>query len=467
MRLPFGLEIGRRPAVVERATALSPIDDNRGGWWRVFESFPGAWQQNVEVDYNTVLSFHAIFACITLIASDIAKLRLKLVEQGPDRIWTETKNPAYSPVLRKPNAYQNRIQFWENWLISKLTTGNTYSLKQRDDRSVVTRLFILDPRRVRVLVSDAGDVFYQLQADNLSEQPRDVTVPAREIIHDRFNCLFHPLVGVSPIFAAGIPAMQGVAIQQDSAVFFTNRSRPSAILIAPKRIGEANAREIKDYWNTNFTGENRGKVAVLGEDMKYQAIATTPEDAQVVEQLKWSAEVVCSTFHVPPYKIGVGTMPAYNNIQALNVEYYSQALQVLIEQAELCMDEGLGMAEGLGTEFDLDGLLRMDSVTQMNVLKEGIGAGLMAPDEGRRKLDLKPVAGGATPYLQQQNYSLAALAKRDAKDDPFATTPTAAPAAAPAPPAGGEAEGEEPEPANDNAEAEAAKALVTILKGLR
>jgi hypothetical protein len=41
---------------------------------------------------------------------------------------------------------------------------------------------------------------------------------------------------------------------------------------------------------------------------------------------------------------------------------------------------------------------------------------------------LKPVKGGKSPYLQQQNYSLEALAKRDAQDDPFK------PATPPAPP---------------------------------
>jgi len=53
----------------------------------------------------------------------------------------------------------------------------------------------------------------------------------------------------------------------------------------------------------------------------------------------------------------------------------------------------------------------------------------MAPNEGRAKLDLKPKTGGDSPYLQQQNYSLAALAKRDAQADPFApNTPSLPPA---------------------------------------
>jgi hypothetical protein len=54
----------------------------------------------------------------------------------------------------------------------------------------------------------------------------------------------------------------------------------------------------------------------------------------------------------------------------------------------------------------------------------------MSPNEGRQKMDMKPVEGGESPYLQQQNYSLAALAKRDAQDDPFGKSE---PAALPAP----------------------------------
>ena len=40
------------------------------------------------------------------------------------------------------------------------------------------------------------------------------------------------------------------------------------------------------------------------------------------------------------------------------------------------------------------------------------------------KIDLQlPKLGGAALYLQEQNYSLEALAKRDAKPDPWATAP--------------------------------------------
>jgi len=444
----FGLQITR----AKQDKALNSVTENRSGWYRLFESFSGAWQTNVEVDRNLVLSYHAVYACMTLIASDIAKLRVKLVQKDAEGIWSEVSSPSYDPVLRKPNPFQNRIQFWESWVLSKLIRGNTYVLKVRDNRNVVTRLYVLDPTKVTPMVADDGAVFYQLSADNMAGLTEDVLVPAREIIHDRMNCLFHPLVGTSPIFAAGVAATQGLRIQNNSAWFFGNKSQPGGVLTAPGVISDETAARLKEHWDTNFTGENAGKVAVLGDNLKYERMAMTAEESQLIEQLKWTAEVVCSVFHVPPYKAGIGAMPTYNNIQSLNVEYYSQCLQSLIEAAELCLDEGLEMKDGYGTEFDLDGLLRMDSVTQMEVLDKA--SGVMTIDEKRRKLDLKKVTGGDSVYLQQQNFSLAALAKRDAQEDPFGT---ASPAPAPSEPV-----------ANDNTdEAEARAALVEIYKGLR
>ena len=443
----FGLEITRRKA-------LSMVGAGSGGWWPlVREPFAGAWQRNVEVNEASVLSFHADFACRTLIASDIAKLRVKLVQMDENGIWTETKNPAYSPFLRKPNDFQNRIQFFESWVLSKLQNGNALILKQRDGRGVVVKGYVLDWKRVTPLIAEDGSIFYQLATDKIAGLPNDVIVPAREVIHDRFNCMFHPLVGVPPLYANGLAATQGLNIQTESALLFKNNSMPGGLLVAPTAITKDDADKIKNQWESAFGGVNRGRVGVVGNGVKFEKLPFSAVEGQLIEQLKWTAEVVCSTYHVPPYKIGVGEMPKFTNVQALNIEYYNQALQRHIEDIEICLDEGLGTGEGLGTEFDTENLLRMDSVTQMEVLDKG--KSIMTPDEQRNKLSLKPTKGGNVVYRQQQDFSLEALAKRDAQADPFAATP-AGPTAA------------ETQAANDNATAAAAKeAMIEILKGFR
>jgi HK97 family phage portal protein len=442
----FGLEIRRSSTepTVERTVGV-PVSE-RGGWWPVIrEAFAGAWQRNIEWTSESVLAHHAVYACVTLIASDIGKLRPKLVEQDKDGIWTETESAAFSPVLRKPNRYQNRIQFIEWWVTSKLMRGNTYALKQKDAHGLVTALYLLDPSRVKVLVAPDGSVFYQLSDDNLSGLKEAITVPASEIIHDRMNCLFHPLVGVSPIFASGAAANIGLKITANSTHFFASGSNPSGTLTAPGHIPPDTAKRLKDEWTAKYSGENSGAVAVLGDSLKWEPMRMSAVDSQMIEHLKYSAETVASTFHVPAFKIGVGQMPAYSNGEILDLRYYSDCLQSLIEQFELCMDEGLGLdqkkdGKTLGVELDLDGLLRMDKATQVKMLAEGVKGSIYAPNDARKVLDLKPVKGGESPMAQQQNYSLAALADRDA-DKPFSkpTNPeTPPPADPPADPAGGD-----------------------------
>jgi len=425
MRL-LGLTISREKAAAPGT--LRPVD-NRGGWWGVIrESFAGAWQQNVEVRVDTVLTYSTVFRCIALISSDIAKMRMKLVQLDDNGIWNEIDVPAFSPVLRKPNRYQNRIQFFESWIISKLAYGNTYVLKQRDARGVVTALYVLDPCRVTPLVAPDGAVYYQLRRDDLASVPEGMlAVPASEIIHDRMNTLYHPLVGISPIYACGLSAVQGLKIKNNSALFFSNGARPSGVLTAPGAISDTTAAEIKSAWTSNFTGANVGKVAVLGDGLKYEQMTMSAVDAQTIEQLKFTAEDVCSCFGTPAYMVGVGQAPAYNNIEALNQQYYSQCLQIHVESVELCLDEGLGLdqivGKTYGTEFDLDGLLRMDTATMIKAEADAVGAGIKKPNEARARLNLPPVKGGDTPYMQQQNFSLAALDRRDASDDPFALSP--------------------------------------------
>ncbi|EFL0260392.1 phage portal protein, partial [Escherichia coli] len=154
---------------------------------------------------------------------------------------------------------------------------------------------------------------------------------------------------------------------------------------------------------------------------KYNPTTFSPVDAQTVEQLKMTAEIVCSVFRVPAYKIGVGQPPSSDNVEALEQQYYSQCLQTLIESIELLLDEALETGENESTEFDVTTLLRMDSERRMKTLGDAVKNTLLTPNEARKRENLPPLAGGDALYLQQQNYSLEALSRRDAREDPFAS----------------------------------------------
>ncbi len=389
--------------------------------WSVFpfvrEAFAGAWQRSVHTPVQDALTHPTFWSGVTLIAGDIAKMRLKLVAEDADGICTELENPAYSPVIRKPNHYQNRIQFYTYWILSKLTRGNAYALKERDGRGVVTALYLLDPTRVKPLVGPSGEVFYALQQDPLSGiTETSVIAPAREIIHDLMFALYHPLAGLSPIMACGHAIIQALRIVDNTTTLFENGAQLAGVLSAPAAINNETAARIEKHWAENYGGQaNAGRVAVLGDGLKFERPPVlTAVDAQLIDQLKWGDEKICSVLHIPPYMVGVGPMPSYNNIDALNQQYYSQCLQVLIESLELSLFEGLELKAPLSVEFDLDDLGRMDASTKMKTTTDGIKGGVFTPNDGRQKFNLKPLVGGNTVYLQDQDHSLEWLSRRDA-----------------------------------------------------
>ncbi|MDR5772898.1 phage portal protein, partial [Caballeronia sp. LZ002] len=70
---------------------------------------------------------------------------------------------------------------------------------------------------------------------------------------------------------------------------------------------------------------------------------------------------------------------------------------------------------------DVRDLLRMDPVARYDAHSKAVGGGWMMPNEARAAENLPPVAGGDTPYLQQQNFALSALAARDKQPAPSST----------------------------------------------
>jgi HK97 family phage portal protein len=415
---------------MRKQSPMLPATAYDRGWYPIVqEPFAGAWQRNLPLSMENPLQNATLYRCVSMIAADIAKMRLKLMAPV-DEVWEETSTSAFSPVLNKPNRYQNRIQFFESWLIAKLRTGNSYILKERDNRNVVSALYVLDPNRVKPMVAADGSVFYELNTDNLAGIPVDrVTVPADEVMHDRINCLFHPLVGMSPLYSTAAPAVRGLSIQQFSASFFGNAARPSGILTAPGNIDQTTAERLQNNWNSNYTGVNQGRVAVLGSGVTWNALQQNAVDSQLIEQLKHTDETICTAFGIPAFMVGVKDPPNYNNAELLDLQYYKQCLQSLIEHIELTLSEGLGLIDaGYRAEFDLTGLFRMDSQTQITVLAEAVSKGILSPNEARRVLGYIDVTGGESPMAQQQMFTLDALANRaNAPALPAAPAPTPSP----------------------------------------
>jgi HK97 family phage portal protein len=427
----LGLEI----SIAKKAAVSNPIYSSQvydRGWWPVVqEPFAGAWQRNKPLVMGNALQNATLYRCVSMISADIAKMRLKLIEQV-GRVWQETTSAAFTPILTKPNKYQTRIQFFETWLISKLRTGNAYVLLELDQRNVVVAMYVLNPNRVRPLKASDGSIFYELNTDELAGITEDrVVVNDNIIMHDRMNCLFDSLVGMPPLYCANAPALSSLGMQEFSSNFFVNAARPSGILTAPGDINEVQVERLKRQMEQGYSEQNRGRVAVMGNGLKFEAMQQNAVDSQLIEQFKHNDESICTAFGVPAFMVGVKDPPTINNAELLDLQYYKQCLQSHLENIELVLSEGLGLiSAGYRAEFDLTGLFRMDSQTQITVLAQAVDKGILTHNEARYILGYGDLPGGDTLFAQQQMFPLEVLESRTAAPalpavpDPTQTPPT-------------------------------------------
>jgi HK97 family phage portal protein len=184
------------------------------------------------------------------------------------------------------------------------------------------------------------------------------------------------------------------------------------VLTAPGQIDPDTAKRLEDRWQEDFEGEeNSGKIAVIGSGAKFESMMMSMVDSEITAQMEWSATQICSVFAMPPWKIGLGDSPrGIINVQALAVDYLSGCLQRYVVAIEACLTLGLGLSAGLKVSLDETELLRMDALTMGAYLGNLVGGGILAPNEARGKLGFGPVPGGDNVFMQQQMWSLEALA---------------------------------------------------------
>jgi HK97 family phage portal protein len=367
----------------------------------VHEPFAGAWQMNKEC-WGPHGIFSAVYACIAIIAGDLAKLPPRVVRRLPNGQKVEAADHTASAVLSNPNSYQTRVDFWGQFMACALFTGNVYVFLQRDVHNVIRAMHILDPRRVTVMMAEDGSVFYRIGQERLAELLGQDYIPARDILHHRLLTLNHPLCGLTPLYAAGVSAMTGQTIQQNSFAFFSNMSRASGVLTSPGKISQELANRLKTEWDQNFKGGAMGRTAVLGEGMKWEPLTISAADAQLIEQLRWSVEDVARCFRVPTYMLTDASKVSFKNAEQLARNYYSQTLAYHIESIEARIDQAFDLTGNTSCEFDLATLLRMEFDARMSAYQTGIQSGVLTINEARKLEELAPMDGGNEPLIQSQ-----------------------------------------------------------------
>lgn len=375
------------------------------------------------------------YACKMILCQEVAKLRVYHKKELPSGEVISVENSPFSRLLRKPNHYQNRSDFFLAVMDSLCFTGNAYCFAPRDVNGNIKGLYpIVAGGASAYVVPDSGAVFYNISSDPLA-MTYETMWPARNVLHIRLLCPRHPLVGETPLVAAALSGALGDAIQSSNLALMVNQSKPGGVIETDKPLPPNVVDLIKQGWKDATSGPNSGATPILTHGLSWKATQMSAVDAEVIALYALQKQDVASVYRVPLYMLGDMTKMTFNNVETIQRHFYASCLGFYLEHIETALDDFFGLPEDEFMEFDVEsGLMRAEFKERIAALTSGIQGGCFAPNEARLKEGLKKVEGGDTVFLQKQMVPITVAANPPPEPVPaLQQPPEASPVAASVP----------------------------------
>lgn len=359
------------------------------------------------VNEMSAMQMTAVYSCVRILSEAVAGLPLQLYRYndngGRERALD---HPLYRLLHDEPNPEMTSFVFRETLMSHLLLWGNAYAQIVRNGRGDVLGLYPLMPNKMKVDRDNKGNLYYEYSrtsedSNTLGKQQKVILRPS-DVLHIP-GLGFDGLVGYSPIAMAKNAIGLALATEEYGAKFFANGAAPGGVLEHPGVVKDP--QKIRDSWNSAFQGSaNAHKVVVLEEDMKYQPIGISPEQAQFLETRKFQINEIARIFRVPPHMVGDLEKSSFSNIEQQSLEFVKYTLDPWVVRWEQSMTRVLLLDSEKPRyfiKFNLDGLLRGDYQSRMNGYAIGRQNGWMSANDIREleNLDLIPDEEGGNLYL--------------------------------------------------------------------
>jgi HK97 family phage portal protein len=350
-----------------------------------FQKLWGSGAANVELlqanSIDTALSFVPVFAATRLLADSIASLPLQTYRESADGTHTQIADPA---LFTNPTQFGTLYDWIHRAVTSLVIRGNAYGLvTARDKNGYATQVEWLHPDQVGL-------------QDNRTINPPvwyyyGRVIPDADMIHIPWFTLPGLILGQSPIAAYRTTLETGLHAQMYGRDWFRNGSIPSGVLETDQPVTKDQAELIKSRFKKSADGRD---VVVIGSGAHFKPITVLPEEAQFLGTLKATANQIAAIYGIPPEMIGgaVGHPMTYHNAEQQNINFVTFTLQPYLTKLEMALSAQL--PRGQYVKFNLDSLLRADTLTRYQAHHLALSDGWKSRDEVRATEDLPPLPDG-------------------------------------------------------------------------
>jgi len=335
--------------------------------------------KSVPVNNDTAMRNSGVWACLRLRANVLSTMPVDVMRDVAG-VNTTLKTP---PVLVEPGGSKVGIQEWlYSTQVDLDRAGNDVGIITKVDGNGLPARIDLQPINEVVFKIRDGEI-YKFKIGKKEYDP-DV------IWHEKQYTISGLPFGLSPIAYAAWTLGEYQSIQEYATTWFDEGGKPSAVLKQLKqKVDKDQAQIVKD--NFKQTTSN-GDVFVTGMDWEY-----TPLQAQQAT-MEWLAAKgsgivdVARFLDCPADLIDAqvsGSSVTYANVVQRNLQFLVLHLGPAVARRENALSKLL--ARPRFVKLNAGALLRMDPLTQAQVLGMRIKDRTLTPDEGRDLYDAPPL----------------------------------------------------------------------------
>lgn len=320
----------------------------------------------------TLSAFHR---SLELISSSVANLPISVLFIDKQGNKKQRNNHRLNVVFQ--NMLLTRYQFIHNLVKDLITSGNAFAYIHRDNGGNVKQITYMQPTEVQVVYNkQRGELYYQIPS--ISKQK----IEPYDMLHLAMNSK-DGIVGTSTLSLMN-RTLKGAGYAEATALnlFENNGQPPRGILTVESQLSSKQREDIKEKWASNLSSNG---VCVLQGNMRYQSLASTANDQQLLESRKFHQEQICQFMGVPPQLLGMGEP---KNIEELTNQFLTFTLQPIITLLEEEFTRKLfaPSEKNFRIDFDENSILRMSKSAQSQYYSTLLQNGCLSINEVRSEL---------------------------------------------------------------------------------
>lgn len=342
------------------------------------------WSKTDQLNAYTLSAY--VYSCVRLRAEKVGEVDFQL-HKGD----VEIENHDILNLLYKPNPFQNKNEFFENYQMHKDLTGSVFVYMLKDSSGKIRELHLLRPDKVTILMDKTGAEIIGYKYTGA--QGQELRYKPDEILFSLSPSPFSPLQGLSPLDAGQRSVDTELQLTEYQSKVLKNGGRIEGVFsFKTERMTEDQKKAVQNQFKTHYSeAKNAGKPLVLAGDATYQNLGLTPTEMSYLESKRMTRDDILLLYRIPKPLLAQTDDVNLASAKMAKSIFLSETIKPLLSSLTQKLNEFM-VPEDLNLTF-IDPTPE-DVELELKKIESGLQNSYMTINEARQSQGLDPVSEG-------------------------------------------------------------------------